>query len=160
MIIVVNFERGGGVWKGLEHSNQNSHSWNTCTQCYFHTSIVFYGSALTLSLSGKGLILRERWAHHLKLTLCRTSQPLLERATRHEPSPLSCVCFYRLILISVGKFSARSFRCWAWTKQRYLPINISHICFSVTSQWKNENRNKKTCVRLSSSNNIYVLALH
>lgn len=44
-------EAFGWFWKGLEHSNQNGHSWNTRTQCYRRTSIVFYGSALTLSLS-------------------------------------------------------------------------------------------------------------
>lgn len=89
MIIVVNFERGGGVWKGLEHSNQNSHSWNTCTQCYFHTSIVFYGSALTRSLFGKGLILRERWAHHLKLTL-----PTTTRASHKTWALPSLLCLF------------------------------------------------------------------
>lgn len=100
MIIVVNLERGGGVWSVLEGAwtlrSKQSFLKHSHTVLFSYLSRILQISFNSLSLSGKGLILRVRRAHHLKLTLCRTSQPRLERATRREPSPLSCVCFYRL----------------------------------------------------------------
>lgn len=163
---------GGGVWLVLEGSFLK------------HSHIVllsYLDRILLISFNSleAGLILKVRRAHHLKLhpQLYSTSWPHDSNEPRDVSPPLSPVFITIGSSCSLFENSAQGRRCKRvlspsilfpdfaeWKKERqkkrYLPINISHICFSVTSQWKRKDVNRKTCVRLSSSNNIYVLALH